>query len=119
MSNYFKLPDRKTVFCDVDETLIMWKDDPTDLQNSVIQVANGNLVVKFHRRHIELVKQFFAIGWNVIVWSQGGSDHAEHVVKACKLENHIHGIMPKPDVVLDDKPLEAQGIRRSYHEDDL
>lgn len=119
MSNYFKLPDRKTVFVDCDETLVLWKDDPTDLQNSVIEVANGNLIVKFHRRHIELVKQFFAIGWNVIVWSQGGSDHAEHVVKACKLENHIHGIMPKPDVILDDKPIEAQGIRRSFHEDDL
>lgn len=117
--SYWKVADKKTVMIDCDQTLIMWEDDAADLSNSVIQVANGNLVVKFHRRHIELVKQFFAIGWNVIVWSQGGSDHAEHVVKACKLENHIHGIMPKPDVVLDDKPLEAQGIRRSYHEDDL
>lgn len=115
--SYWKLPDKKTVFCDVDETLILWKDDPTDLQNSVIEVANGNLVVKFHRRHIELVKQFFNIGWNVIIWSQGGSNHAEHVVKACGLDKHIHGIMPKPDVILDDKPLEAQGIRRSFHED--
>ena len=119
MPNYFKLPDRKTVFVDVDETLILWKDDPTDLRNSVIQVANGNLVVKFHRRHIELVKQFFVIGWNVIIWSQGGSDHAECVIKACKLEDHIHGIMPKPDVILDDKPIEDQGIRRSFKVDDL
>lgn len=117
--SYTKLPDRKTVFCDVDETLILWKDDPTDLQNSVIQVANGNLVVKFHKRHIQLVKQFFAIGWNVVVWSQGGSDHAECVIKACKLEDYIHLITPKPDVVLDDKPLKKQGIRRTFKEDDL
>lgn len=119
MPNYFKLPDKKSVYVDCDETLILWKDDPMDLQNSVIQVANGNLVVKFHRRHIELVKQFYSIGWNVIVWSQGGSDHAEHVVKACKLENHIHAIVPKPDVFLDDKEIQDQGIRRSFKKDDL
>jgi hypothetical protein len=119
MPNYWKLSDRKTVFCDVDETLVLWKDDPTDLQNSVIQVANGNLVVKFHRRHIALVKQFFVIGWNVIIWSQGGSDHAEHVVKACGLQDHVHAILPKPDVVLDDKGIGDQGIRRSFKVDDL
>lgn len=104
---------------DVDETLVLWKDDPTDLQNSVIPVANGNLIVRFHKRHIQLVKQFYIIGWNVIVWSQGGSDHAEHVIKACGLENYIHAIMPKPDTVLDDKELGEQGIRRSFKKDDL
>ena len=116
---YFKLPDRKTVFCDVDETLVLWKDDPTDLQNSVIPVANGNLVVRFHKRHIQLVKQFYVIGWNVIVWSQGGSDHAEHIVKACGLENYIHAILPKPEVVMDDKEIGAQGFRRTFKKDDL
>ena len=119
MPSYHKLPDRKTAFVDVDETLVLWKDDPTDPRNTVIQVANGNLVIKFHKRHIQLVKQLHDIGWNIVIWSQGGSDHAEHVVKACNLEEHIHLITPKPEMFLDDKPIEAQGIRRSYKEDDL
>lgn len=119
MNTYWKAPERKAVYVDVDETLVLWKDDPVDPDNNVIQVVNGLLTIKFHRRHIQLVKQFYAIGWTVIVWSQGGPDHAEHVIKACKLENHIHAILGKPDTILDDKELHEQGIRRSFKKDDL
>jgi len=111
---YFKLPDKRTVYVDVDDTLIMWDADINDPLSKVIEVMNGNLVVYFHKEHIQLVQNLYAIGWNVVVWSQGGSDHAEKVVQACKLENSIHAIMPKPENYIDDIPFEQQHIPRKY-----
>lgn len=115
---YFKLKDHYTAYVDVDETLILWKDDPSDPANKILQLENGDLVVKLHKKHIQLVKNLYTIGWNIIIWSQGGSNHAEAVIKKIGLENYIHAIIPKPTLVIDDKTLAEQGIRRSFYDDE-
>lgn len=99
---------------DVDDTLVMWFADINDPLAKVIEVMNGNLVVYFHKEHIELVKALHAIGWNIVIWSQGGSDHAEKVVQATGLKEYVHAIMPKPENYLDDIPFEQQHIPRKY-----
>lgn len=111
---YFKLEDKRICYVDVDDTLIMWNADINDPQSKVIEVMNGNLVVYFHKEHIQLIKDLYAIGWNIVIWSQGGSDHAEKVVQACQLENYVHVISPKPENYIDDLSFEAQGITRKY-----
>lgn len=115
-TTYFKLKDVRTCYVDCDDTLIMWDADIHDPLAKVIEVVNGNLVVYFHKEHIQLIKNLHAIGWNIVVWSQGGSDHAEKVVQACNLQNYVHAILPKPENYLDDLPFEAQGIPRKYKE---
>lgn len=115
---YYKQKNQYTAYIDVDETLIMWNNDVNDPTTKVLDLPNGNLVIKLHKKHIQLVKNLYAIGWNVTVWSQGGSDHAETVIKQIGLADHVHEIMNKPVMYLDDKPFENQGIRRSYHEPD-
>lgn len=112
--NYFKLADKRTVFCDVDDTLIMWDADINDPNSKVLSLENGNLVVRLHKVHIELVKNLYTIGWNVVVWSQGGSDHADAVVKQIGLANYVHVVMPKPESYIDDLPFEQQYIKRIY-----
>ena len=113
-TKYFKLSDKRTVFCDCDDTLIMWNADIDDPLAKVIEVMNGNLVIYFHRKHIQTIKDLHAIGWNIVVWSQGGSDHAEKVIQACQLENYVHAVLPKPENIIDDLPFEQQGIPRKY-----
>lgn len=114
---YFKLPDKRTVYVDVDETLILWNADINDSSSKVLSLENGNLVVKLHKVHIELVKNLYTIGWNVVVWSQGGSDHAEAVIKQIGLENYVHVVAPKPESYIDDLPFESQYIKRIYKDD--
>lgn len=115
---YYKQKNGYTAYIDVDETLIFWKDDPNDTSNKVLSLPNGNLVIKLHKKHIQLVKNLYAIGWNITIWSQGGSDHAENVIKQIGLADYVHEIMNKPQMYLDDKLFQDQGIRRSYHNDD-
>lgn len=115
--SYFKMSNKKTVYVDVDDTLIMWNVDLNDPQSKVLSLERGNLVIKLHKRHIDLVKNLYAIGWNVVIWSQGGSDHAEAVIKQIGLENHVDAILPKPEAYIDDKPFENQSIRRIYKDE--
>lgn len=117
MVSYFKLSDKRTIYCDVDDTLIMWDADPFDASSKVLTLVGGNITVSLHKVHIQLVKDLYAIGWNVVVWSQGGSDHAEAVVKQIGLENHVHVITSKPESYIDDIPFEQQYIKRIYKAD--
>jgi FMN phosphatase YigB (HAD superfamily) len=112
--SYFKLSDKRTVFVDVDGTLIMWGADPLDPESKVLSLANGSITIKLHKEHIQLVKDLFAIGWNVVVWSQGGSDHAEAVIKQIGLADFVHVITSKPESYIDDVPFEQQYIKRTY-----
>lgn len=114
MSNYFKLSDKRTIYCDVDDTLIMWGADIHDPTSKVLTLESGNIVVRLHRPHIQLVKDLHAIGWNVVVWSAGGSDHAENVVKQIGLADYVHVIASKPESYIDDMPFEEQYIKRIY-----
>lgn len=107
---YFKLPNRETAYVDVDETLICWAKgkDIHDPKTKPIEVVNGTLIVYLHINNIELVKNLFTIGWNIIIWSKGGSDHAEKVILAVGLKDYIHAIIPKPTTVIDDKSIAEQ-----------
>lgn len=114
---YYKLSDKRTVYVDVDDTLIMWGADINDPEAKCLSLVNGNLVIKLHKKHIQLVKDLYTIGWNVVIWSQGGSDHAEDVIKQIGLANYVHIIAPKPESYIDDLPFEAQYIKRIYKDD--
>lgn len=111
-----KISDKRTAYFDVDETLIMWNADVNDKASVLVDSDDGCLVTYAHNEHIELMKNLKAIGWNIVVWSQGGPDHAERAIKALKLEKYVDIVMPKPEIIVDDIPFEQQYIKRVYKE---
>lgn len=107
-----KIQDKPTVYFDVDDTLVMWSphDVPEELHDDYLILNDGgkhNVTVYPHRKHVEVIKQFKARGHNVVVWSQGGSDWAETVVKALGLEELIDLVVTKPNWFADDLPSTA------------
>lgn len=95
-----KITDRPTVYVDVDDTLIFWRDPlPTDdivLVNNVpmayCEKTVDSIIKHHHRKH------------PVVVWSAGGSDWAEAVVRALGLERQVSLVISKPMWIYDDKP---------------
>lgn len=92
---------------DVDNTLVVW-DTPTHLRTVKFKCpyTGDNLSCEPHLPHIRLLKEKFARGYLVIVWSQSGQAHAQTVVKALGLTKYVNLILDKPYCYLDDVPAE-------------
>lgn len=104
-----KITDKPIVYCDCDDTLVMWnsQDVPADeIESGFILVEDytGPVAVYPHKKHIEMLRHFNARGHTVVVWSAGGSDWAEAVVKALHLEDIVDIVLPKPYWWIDDLP---------------
>lgn len=93
-----------TAYVDVDQTLVLWgytSEDPGAIQ---IQSPDG-LVSEYvipHLPHIEKVKHHKARGQLVVVWSAGGWEWAEAVVRKLGLENYVDLVIAKPQWAWDD-----------------
>lgn len=96
----------RSVFFDVDETLVLWDWHDIDPDGKGLLNINGEHVLP-HFRHIELLKQFKARGHTVIIWSQGGHEWAEYVCKALALEEFVDIVMDKPNWYVDDLHVNA------------
>lgn len=108
-----KLPDVNTVYFDVDDTLVLHHESVTSevLEAKGIRVPvhrklNGEVYYEFfvvpHLPHIQMLKEVKASGKVVVVWSQGGSDWAESVIKALNLEEYVDLCVCKPHWFVDD-----------------
>lgn len=82
----FVLKSDKTVFVDVDETLVMWEGTS----------------YRPHLAHIELIKRFHARNQPVIIWSHGGYEWALRIVKELELEPYVSAVISKPAWWIDD-----------------
>jgi hydroxymethylpyrimidine pyrophosphatase-like HAD family hydrolase len=82
----YVLTSDKTVFFDVDDTLVIWEGTS----------------YRPHNKHIELLKRFVERGQPVVVWSAGGYEWAERVVKELNLEGLVTAVMAKPQWWVDD-----------------
>lgn len=106
------------VICfDCDDTLVMWGEGPNDvvIKNPYNEQEIFNL--KKHERHIRLLKDNFARGYFVTVWSAGGYLWAKAVVKALGLEEYVHHITAKPSAYVDDLHANEVLVNRIYLED--
>jgi hypothetical protein len=113
------LPSDQAVFCDVDDTLIMWNPSKEELEKNGISITcpagysiiDGELTpsgswtarVLPHLAHVEQLKRHKARGHTVIVWSAGGWDWAKVAVKALGLEPYVDLVISKPTWIYDDK----------------
>ncbi len=114
---YVKLEDKRAVYFDCDETLIEWiGDGPTNKEYEYLTLQCGEFwyTVAPIRVHVNLMKEFKAVGWQVVVWSAGGADHAERVIKLLKMEDYVDLIVSKPQVYVDDLAIENQGFKRVF-----
>ena len=114
------LPDKKTIFFGVDETLVFWsfgKYRPEELVE--FPIHGYSVFLKPHKRHIEEIKLRKSLGNNIIVWSHGGAEWAKIVVETLGLQEYVDYTMSKPNAFYDDLPASSfmtEG-NRIYFED--
>lgn len=101
--SYKKVKDGGVYATDVDDTLIMWRI-PQGYDGPLVETnLNGFKDVGIpNQPAIDHLKKMKARNYAIVVWSAGGSDWAEEVVRALKLELYVDVIMPKIDFHLDD-----------------
>lgn len=103
------------IYFDVDDTLVSWRNYPqgterslpfTDPQTKAIEMLEP--IQKTIAALINHKKE----GKTIIVWSAGGSEWAEEVVKTLQLEQYVDVCLTKPKEYYDDIPCtEFMGTR--------
>ncbi len=100
----FRIPSGPSAYFDVDDTLVQWKD-PAGAHSAdkiAIPFKDHTNYAHVNVHNVELLKKFCMRGHAVIVWSAGGVDWAEAVVKALGLEQYVHAVLSKPTYHIDD-----------------
>lgn len=90
-----------TVFFDCDSTLIMWDMEGSPSALSFILYGKTYRLVP-HQKHIDKLKEHKAEGFSIVVWSAGGKEWAEEVVKVLNLGTYVDTIISKPTYYYDD-----------------
>lgn len=97
----------RTVYFDVDDTLLEWISCNKTDSNAIKVRNNGHT---FYKRalcaNIEALKDHSHAGHVVIVWSAGGVEWATAVILSLGLEKYVDAILTKPDWYYDDKGAE-------------
>jgi len=104
---------------DCDDTLVMWgledKSKNIPIEDPYIKGLINYLTP--NEKHIELLKKHKARGMTIIVWSAGGVEWAEAVVKALKLQDYVDAVFSKPSRYVDDLPCTEWMGNRVYIKD--
>lgn len=109
------LTNDKTVFTDIDDTLIIWphtarakKLDPTKAHELSLDV-HSKIMVHVNDEMIEFLGNLKAQGVTIIAWSHAGPKWAEYVLNYLQLDKVVDLVVSKPYMMLDDKPVEHLG----------
>ena len=112
------------IYFDVDDTLVIWHAASEDQQKYGVeftcpgtryidddtgkmkQYPSYKQILIPHQKHIEQLKKHKARGDKIVVWSAGGWEWAESVVKTLGLESHVDLVISKPTWFYDDLPAE-------------
>jgi phosphoglycolate phosphatase-like HAD superfamily hydrolase len=95
-----------TVYCDVDETLFLWKskygklDDPRCI---TMEVFDAKYKVLPHFKHIDLIIKLKSQGYKIVIWSAGGEVWANEAVDKLGLRKFVDVVLAKPTLYIDDK----------------
>ena len=97
------------VYCDCDDTLVMWGAYPYHPEGEFCMefedpVTHGTLYLKINKKQVDQLKEHKIRGHTIIVWSAGGADWAQEVVRQCGLSGVVDAVMSKPDWFYDDIP---------------
>jgi hypothetical protein len=101
----------KIIFCDVDDTLLFWGNNPDEYDTQFTDPRDGEVffcrpnwaLVKKLKKHKQISKM------PIVVWSQSGWQWAEAAVKLLDLEDTVDIVCSKPYKYYDDIPVKEQG----------
>lgn len=114
------LNNENIIFFDVDDTLVLWNkslmpDSTSRTYTTIIDPhSKEELSVARNENNIKLLKEKHARGYTVIVWSQGGYEWAEAVVKSLDLTKYVSLVMSKPSAYVDDLDVGDWMPKRIY-----
>lgn len=100
-------PDQATAFFDVDDTLVKWYATTDEIEEHGVYHEPTKTFFVPHKRNIRALKDCKNDGYVVVVWSQGGTQHAHNVLEAFDLLDHVDVILCKPTIYCDDLPPSA------------
>ncbi len=75
-----------------------------DCDDTLVRCEGLSLVS--HKKHIEAIKQHWARGHHILVWSAGGAKWAQSVVDMLDISEYVHEVKSKPRWYVDDKPAD-------------
>lgn len=118
----FVLKNETIIFCDTDQTLVVWHKDhnkPGKGKRLFVDPYTGDkLYLRPHKVHCRLLRQYKARGFGIVVASKAGYLWSKEVVNQLGLNDIVDLIMSKPDRFMDDKnTLEDIVGNRVYLED--
>lgn len=96
--------DRRTLYADVDDTLIIHDKSkyPAELHISIS--CNGRVFIGVpHKKNLLMLEKFFNLGYEIIVWSRTGASWARAVVERLKIGHIVSHCLTKPDFIMDDR----------------
>lgn len=110
----FKSPPGQTVFVDIDDTLIQWKEPNDDTTNEeIITVTCRGVTEDFalNVHNVNYVRKMGVRGHAIVFWSKAGSCWAEAVAIALGMNDIVCACLAKPDYYIDDiqDPKEFMG----------
>jgi len=97
------------VGCDVDDTILMWKE-PTIPGPGKLEVdfAGKKVYLTPHQYHVDLLRSYNERGYYIIIWSANGYRHAKQAAKVLGLEDLVSGknghVQVKLTKHMDDNP---------------
>lgn len=104
----YVLPDKPTVYFDVDDTLISYDTDriEANFEDCLrFEDASGPFYVAANWLIVDKLMSHAKAGQAVIVWSQQGADWCREVCEALEIEAFVTACIGKPSWFYDDLPV--------------
>ena len=100
----YKVPNGPTAYFDIDDTLIEWNYiEGYGITDYIVIECRGRVGKYLINRHnLEHLIKLSNRGHGIIIWSAGGSDWAEAVVKGLGIEKYVDVVAPKATYYIDD-----------------
>lgn len=86
----------ESVFVDVDDTLVFWKNNQTYSINT--RLVDRLIALKKNK------------GLQIVVWSAGGEKHARDICTEIGLYEYVSLFLTKPSYIVDDTPVDQWAI---------
>ena len=103
----FILNNDKTIYCDIDDSLIAFGViNPETPDSSIISISCNGTTENYEVLwdNVQALKEFKQRGFGVVLWTQSPIAWAIAVAEALKLENYIDVVACKPMFLIDDLP---------------
>lgn len=105
----YKIVPSRSIFSDVDDTLIKWAEPGCDFKNHPdaveLNMFGSQIWVIPMLENINTLKKFYETGYEVVVWSLSSKQWADEVVDKLGLRPWVDYCVSKPDFFLDDREV--------------